>query len=142
MAAPQVSLVTMGIGSSVLLVVSVIAEQFPGISLGAALILLWLALVNTALAFTLWNRVLRTLTALEGGVIANAQIIQVAILAWLVLGETMGVQKILAALIILGGVTLVQVQRGKHAAARVTTRPESLAQGSSLAAVPGAAKSG
>jgi drug/metabolite transporter (DMT)-like permease len=134
MAAPQVALITMGLGSSLLLVISSIVEQIPLLSLETALILLWLALVNTAFAFTLWNRVLRTLTALEGGVVANAQIIEVAILAWVVLGETMGPQKIVAAAVILAGVTLVQLQRAKHAGKGASPRTEALARGGSLKA--------
>ena len=108
--APQVSMISMGIGSSLLLVISLVSETWPNFSWTSVLILAWLALVNTALAFTLWNRVLRTLTALEGGVIANAQIVEVAIMAWIVLGERMELPMILAALLILAGVTLVQAR--------------------------------
>lgn len=128
--APQVSIVSMGIGSSLLLVVSLAIETLPRLSWSSVLILGWLALVNTAFAFTLWNRVLRTLTALEGGVIANAQIVEVAVMAWIVLGEGMDLQRILAALIILLGVTLVQAQG--------TLRPELPAPARRLEAAPGA----
>lgn len=110
LSAPQVSMISMGIGSSLLLVISLASETWPSFSWTSVLILAWLALVNTALAFTLWNRVLRTLTALEGGVIANAQIVEVAIMAWIVLGERMELPRILAALLILAGVTLVQAR--------------------------------
>jgi drug/metabolite transporter (DMT)-like permease len=74
-------------------------------------LLAWLSLINTALAFTMWNVALRTLTALEGGVIANAQIVEVALMAWLVLGETLAWPRLVAALVILIGVTLVQWRR-------------------------------
>ena len=40
----------------------------------------WLALVNSAFAFTLWNRTLRTLSATESSVINNTMLIQIAIL--------------------------------------------------------------
>lgn len=133
--APQVSIVSMGIGSSLLLVVSLAAETFPRLSWGSVLLLGWLALVNTAFAFTLWNRVLRTLTALEGGVIANAQIVEVAVLAWIVLGEGMGVQRILAALLILLGVTLVQAQGTLRPELRAPARAST---SSALEAAPGA----
>lgn len=133
--APQVSMVSMGIGSSLLLVVSLAAETFPRLSWGSVLLLGWLALVNTAFAFTLWNRVLRTLTALEGGVIANAQIVEVAVLAWIVLGEGMGAQRILAALIILLGVTLVQAQGTMRPELRAPARAST---SSALEAAPGA----
>ncbi|MCZ7546852.1 MAG: DMT family transporter [Anaerolineae bacterium] len=47
----------------------------------------WLAVVNTAFAFTLWNHTLRTLPAMQSSVINNTMLIQVAVLAWLFLGE-------------------------------------------------------
>lgn len=133
--APQVSIVSMGIGSSLLLLVSLAVESLPRLSWSSILILIWLALINTAFAFTLWNRVLRTLTALEGGVIANAQIVEVAVMAWIVLGERMDGQRILAALLILLGVTLVQAQ----ATIRPEVRPPARAStASALESAPGA----
>jgi drug/metabolite transporter (DMT)-like permease len=134
LAAPQVSMISMGIGSSLLLVISLAVETVAALSITSILILVWLALVNTALAFTLWNRVLRTLTALEGGVIANAQIVEVAILAWVILGERMDGQRILAALVILLGVTLVQVKFQPHG----SFRPELDHRARILEAFPGA----
>jgi drug/metabolite transporter (DMT)-like permease len=115
--ARDVSMISMGIGSSLLLLISLWAEPFPHLGVSSLLLLGWLSLINTAFAFTLWNLALRTLTALEGGVIANAQIVEVALMAWLVLGETLGWGRILAALVILVGVTLVQWRRAGGAAA-------------------------
>jgi len=63
-------------------------------------------------------------------VIANAQIVEVAVMAWIVLGEGMNLQRILAALLILFGVTLVQAQG--------TFRPELPAPVRRLEAAPGA----
>jgi drug/metabolite transporter (DMT)-like permease len=83
----------------------------------------WLSLVNTALAFTLWNRALRTLTALEGGILANAQIVEVALMAWIVLGERLAGQKIIASLIILAGVVVVQLDQALAARRRPGLTP-------------------
>ena len=109
--ARDVSMISMGIGSTLLLLVSLFVEPFPRLTLPSVILLAWLSLINTALAFTLWNLALRTLTALEGGVIANAQIVEVALMAWLVLGESLSAARWLAALVILVGVTLVQWRR-------------------------------
>lgn len=117
--ARDVSMISMGIGSSLLLLVSLFVEPFPRLTVTSIVLLAWLSLINTALAFTLWNLALRTLTALEGGVLANAQIVEVALMAWLVLGETLSPARWLAALVILVGVTLVQWRR--PAAASVPT---------------------
>lgn len=109
--AGDVSMISMGFGSTVLLLVSRFVEPFPPLRSASLILLLWLSLINTALAFTLWNLALRTLTALEGGVIANAQIVEVALMAWLILGERLDGIRIVAALVILLGVTLVQWRR-------------------------------
>lgn len=102
-------MITVGIGSSVLLVVGLIVEPTPTFSAPSLGLLLWLAIVNTALAFTLWNIALRTLRALEAGVLATAQVIEVTLMAWLFLREPLGLSGILAAVFILAGVILVQM---------------------------------
>jgi drug/metabolite transporter (DMT)-like permease len=106
--AQDVAMITTGIGSTVLLMVGVVADPTPvfsGLSIG---LLLWLGIINTALAFTVWNLALRTLRALEAGVIATAQVIEVTLMAWLFLREPLGWHTLLAALLILAGVILVQ----------------------------------
>jgi drug/metabolite transporter (DMT)-like permease len=46
-----------------------------------------LAVINTALAFWLWNKSLQVLTAMESSIINNTMLIQISLLAWLFLGE-------------------------------------------------------
>jgi drug/metabolite transporter (DMT)-like permease len=82
-----VTTVSMGIGAVVLLAVGVRVQGLPTISLTNWIILLWLALVNTAFAFTLWNRTLRTLSAMESSIINNTMLIQIPLLAVIFLGE-------------------------------------------------------
>lgn len=106
--AQDVTMITVGIGSSVLLVIGLVVEPMPAFTFESAGLLLWLAVVNTAFAFTLWNIALRTLKALEAGVIATAQVIEVTLMAWLILGEPVGLYGGLAAVLILAGVILVQ----------------------------------
>ena len=78
---------TMTIGSVALLVVGLLVEGMPVLTARGALIVVYLALVNTAFTFTLWNHTLKVLTATEQAVIGNTMLIQIAILAWLTLGE-------------------------------------------------------
>jgi drug/metabolite transporter (DMT)-like permease len=80
-------------------------------------IVLWLAIVNTALAFTLWNHTLRRLTAIESSLINNTMLVQIAILAWLFLGEPIGAREALGLLLAVLGVLLVQLpaaHSGEH----------------------------
>jgi len=72
----------------------------------------WLAVVNTALAFVLWNRALAELSATEAGLINNAMLPQIAILAWIFLVEALGAIQILA--IALMVIALIVLQRQRH----------------------------
>jgi EamA-like transporter family. len=46
-----------------------------------------MAIANTALAFTLWNRTLQVLTAVESSILNSLMMPQIAILAFVFLGE-------------------------------------------------------
>ena len=70
-----------------MLVLGVAFQGLPTIDLRGWLTILWLAAINTAFAFWLWNKSLQVLTAVESSVINNTMLVQVAILAWIFLGE-------------------------------------------------------
>ena len=78
---------SMAIGAAALLAVGVALEGLPSIDIGGWLIIGWLAVVNTAFAFTVWNHTLRTLTAVESSVVNNTMTIQIAVLAIVFLQE-------------------------------------------------------
>ncbi|MGA7226960.1 MAG: DMT family transporter [Acidimicrobiia bacterium] len=100
--------VSMAVGAIALLVVGVATEGMPHLSPRAWLIIAWLALVNTALAFTLWNRSLRVLSATESAAINNTMLVQIALLAWIFLGESPGPLDILGMVLVSIGVYLAQ----------------------------------
>lgn len=102
---------SMAVGSIVLLGAGVLVEGMPTVTGEAWLIIGWLALVNTAFAFTLWNHTLRTLTAVESSVMNNMMLIQIAVLAWLFLGETLDVRQTAGLAMALAGILLVQLAR-------------------------------
>jgi drug/metabolite transporter (DMT)-like permease len=83
-----VTVVSMGVGALVLLISGLVLQGLPPISLQSWAILIWLALVNTAFAFTLWNKTLQTLPAMESSMINNTMLVQIALLAWIFLGDT------------------------------------------------------
>lgn len=115
----MVTITSMGIGGFTLLVVGVLVQGFPQLSLSNWAIVLWLAIVNSAFAFTLWNRTLQVLPAMESSVINNTMMIQIPILAWLFLGERPSLQQTMGLLLAVIGVLLVQVRfrrRGDAAA--------------------------
>ncbi len=108
-----VTLVSMGVGSTILLGSGLIIEPLPSFNLASWAIILWLAIVNTAFAFTLWNHTLRTLSAMESSIINNTMLVQITVLAWLFLGETLTSVEIIGLILALLGVLLVQVRFGK-----------------------------
>jgi drug/metabolite transporter (DMT)-like permease len=105
-----VTIVSMGIGSLVLLIIGIAIQGLPSISFQNVLYLLWLAVVNTALAFTIWNLTLRSLSAMESSIINGTMLIQIALLAWIFLGETISAQEGIGMLIAASGALLVQLR--------------------------------
>lgn len=103
-----VTVLSMGVGSLALLVTGIVTQGMPAVSGSGWLIVAWLAVINTAVAFTLWNRTLRTLPAVESSVINNTMLIQIAVLAWLFLGESLGVKEISGLTMAALGVLVVQ----------------------------------
>jgi drug/metabolite transporter (DMT)-like permease len=84
-----VTAISMGVGAIVLLVTGLLTESFPRLDPIHWAIIGWLAVVNTAFAFTLWNHTLRVLPAVESSIINNTMLIQVTALSWLFLDESL-----------------------------------------------------
>ena len=103
-----VTAISMAVGAAILVIVGIGAEGVPMVSVRGWLIVVWLAVVNTALAFTLWNLSLRRLSALASAGINNTMLIQIALLAWVFLGEAPGAIGLLGIALVSAGVFLTQ----------------------------------
>lgn len=103
-----VTTVSMSVGAAALLLVGLTAEPWTGPSARAWVIIVWLAVVNTALAFTLWNLALRHLTAVESAGVNNLMLPQIAFLAWVFLDEPLGLLGAIGVLAVSIGVFLTQ----------------------------------
>lgn len=106
-----VTSVSMGIGGVLMLVIGIATQGMGDLNLTQWAIIGWLAVVNTALAFTLWNKSLQTLTAVESSIINGTMLPQIAILAWVFLGEPLGGKEILGLVFVLAGTLIVQLWR-------------------------------
>ncbi|HWL42834.1 MAG TPA: DMT family transporter [Ilumatobacter sp.] len=106
-----VTAISMSVGALLLGAVGLAAEDLPRLSARAIVIVVWLAVVNTALAFTLWNHALRRLTAVESAGINNLMLIQIAGLAWVFLDEPLGAAGALGVVLVSVGVYLTQRRR-------------------------------
>ena len=100
--------IPLAFGGGLLLLIAFPIEGLPQISMRGWSIVLWLAVVNTALAYMVYNHSLRMLTALEMNVLLNLSPLGTAVLAWLLLGERLSRIQIVGMFTVIGGVILVQ----------------------------------
>lgn len=119
-----VTATSMGAGSIVLLIAGVAIQGFPSIGLTGWAIIAWLAVVNTALAFTLWNHTLRTLSATESSIINGTMLIWIPILAVVFLDEQITSKELLG-LVAAGVGTLIVQLRYPATLARLLRRQAS-----------------
>jgi len=103
-----VTAISMGAGAIPLLGIGLAVEGLPSISATGWGIVVWLAAVNTALAFTLWNRSLQKLSAVESSMINNTMLIQIAGLAWLFLGEGLTGRQVVGLMLAMVGILFAQ----------------------------------
>jgi drug/metabolite transporter (DMT)-like permease len=106
-----ITFVSMGIGSILLLVTGIITQGFGSMTWQDWAVIIWLAVVNTAFAFTLWNQTLQTLSAVESSVVNSLMMPQIAILAYVFLGEALSAKEIWALILVGFGVLIVQLKR-------------------------------
>ena len=103
------TLVSMGVGSVILLGAGLAVEGLPSLGVRSWAIVAWLAIVNTAFAFTLWNATLRVLPALTSSLINNTMLVQIAALAWIFLGESLGARERAGLALAVAGVLVSQL---------------------------------
>jgi drug/metabolite transporter (DMT)-like permease len=101
-------------GAVLLLAAGVALEGWPRLDGRGWLIVGWLAIVNTAFAFTLWNHTLRTLTAVESSVVNNTMTVQIAVLAIAFLGERLEPLQLVGLLLAAAGAAVVQLAPMRH----------------------------
>ncbi len=104
-----VTALSMTVGAAALAATGLVAEGWPTVTGRAALIIAWLAVVNTAMAFTLWNLSLRRLSAVESAGINNTMLLQIGALAWILLDEGPGVAGVAGMVLVSAGVLVIQL---------------------------------
>jgi drug/metabolite transporter (DMT)-like permease len=118
-----VTVISMGIGAFLLLGIGVVVQGLPPINPFGWAIVVWLAVINTALAFTLWNNTLRTLSALESSIIGSTMLIQITVLAWVFLGEQLALRNVTGLFFVVVGVIIVQVARPLEILRKIRKNP-------------------
>ncbi|MFW9807731.1 MAG: DMT family transporter [Candidatus Thorarchaeota archaeon] len=109
--------IMMFIGSIFLDLFALVSEHVTSLSLMSWIYIIWLAVVNTALAFTLWNKSMQVLRALDMTLINSTMMPQIVILSIIFLGEGEGLFLVdWVGLILLAiSVAAVQYLQGKKA---------------------------
>ena len=105
-----VSAVSMGVGSVLLLSGGLLLQGIPTVSLQNWLIIGWMSVVNTSIAFVLWNHSMRTLKAVESSIITNVMVVEIAVLAWIFLGERLTALDLLGLALVIAGTLVVQLR--------------------------------
>ncbi|WFO75697.1 DMT family transporter [Desulfurococcaceae archaeon MEX13E-LK6-19] len=100
---------SMSFGSLLLLGTAILGNSIMFPSVGSWFIILWLSIINTVLAFVLWNHALKVLRAYEQSILQNTMLIQITLLAYVFLGETLTLQKTLGIIVVFIGVLIVQL---------------------------------
>jgi O-acetylserine/cysteine efflux transporter len=106
--------ISMSIGSLVLLILGLTTEVLVPLSLLAWLSILWLAVMNTALAFTLWNNAMRALRAIDTTLINSTMMPQIVLLSIIFLGEFPDLSDWIGLVLLAIGIAAVQVLQAKR----------------------------
>ncbi len=104
----RLTAVSMLLGSFFLLVVALIHDGVYMVNAREAAWLAYLAVVNTALGFALYNHTMKVLGAFEIAVFQDSMIIQIGVLSIIFLGEKMTGGMALGMILVMGGVLVVQ----------------------------------
>jgi drug/metabolite transporter (DMT)-like permease len=100
--------IPLAVGGAIMLPLALAVEGVPRSPAAGWAIVLWLAVVNTACAYLLYNHALRVLAALEMSMLLNLTPLVTALLAWAFLGERLRVVQLIGMVVVIAGVALVQ----------------------------------
>lgn len=107
----------LAIGGGVMLAIGLAVEGVPRPSWGLAVIVVWLAVVNTAVAYLAWARALRDLRAFEVSVLLGLTPMVTALVAWPLLGQPPTALRVLAMAVATAGIVVVQAAASRPRAA-------------------------
>lgn len=107
--------IPLGIGGGVLTAAGLLFEPSPTINVTSLSIIAWLTIINSAVAYFIYNHALQTLTALEMNVMFNLITPMAAIMAVIWLGESLNIWQVIGIVVTTVGVIMVQMRPAGHA---------------------------
>lgn len=106
--------VSMFVGSCLLLLFGFATEQYTPLSLTSWCYILWLAIINTALAFTIWNKAMQDLRAIDTTLINTTMMPQIVLLSIIFLDEFPDLVDWIGLFLLAIGITAVQVLQARR----------------------------
>ncbi|MHA2502455.1 MAG: DMT family transporter [Candidatus Kariarchaeaceae archaeon] len=107
--------VSMMIGAILLFGFAISVESPVALAPQVILLVVWLAVINTAFAFTLWNSTMEFLKAYESSIINNTMLPQITLLAVIFLGERPSpMQWISLAIMVISAIAVVAIEPSKR----------------------------
>ncbi|OGN73676.1 MAG: hypothetical protein A2X25_15060 [Chloroflexi bacterium GWB2_49_20] len=98
----------LAIGGGLLLLIAIPIEGIPHASPQTWGLVIWLAAINTSLAYMLYNHSLQVLTAFQMNVLLNLAPIGTAVMGWFFLNEHLTALQFIGMVVVIVGVGLVQ----------------------------------
>ena len=102
---------SMVLGVLMLLATAEASGNIASVSFTGWSIIAWLSIVNTAVAFVLWNHSLKSLKVYEQSILQNTMLVQIALMSTVFLNEQLTMNKILGMTMVFFGVLVVQLKR-------------------------------
>ena len=106
---------TMGTGVAGMVALTAASGAYAPVSAYGVEVVAWLAVANTALAFLLWNWVLKAIPAYELTVLQDLMTVEIALFALAFLGEVITPLMALGIALVIAGVAVVQLKGRKKA---------------------------
>ncbi|QRN82050.1 DMT family transporter [Chloroflexota bacterium] len=110
-----ISTLAISIGGSLAIIIYLFMDGFsPVIPTVADFgIILFVGIVTRAIGLTVWNLILRTLRSYEASILGASTVIWTSILSVIFLGETLLLNQVFGILLMLVGLILVQIRKGR-----------------------------
>jgi drug/metabolite transporter (DMT)-like permease len=109
-----VTTISMAFGSTILLIIALIVEPIPILSLTSIIYIVWLSIFNTALAFTIWNKTMQTLRAVDSTIINSTMTPQIVFLSVLFLGEQLNFLDWIGIILVILSVLFIQINQAQN----------------------------
>ncbi len=111
----RLTTVPLVLGGGITLLAAIPFEGIPSASPATWGLILFLAVVNTAIGYILYNHALQVLTAFQMNITLSLTPVWTALMGWLLLNERLGLFQIAGMTVVIAGVILVQVRKKEPA---------------------------